>query len=188
VPDNLLYRSLQGPHVDLLDQFFGGTPEQLRTAYADALQRVQDEATLGDLVARDAGGKDVPGPMSQLDAGDVEHFKNDWLSRPEVAPVMRQAYRHAIELASNRDIPIPIETFWIVGGEDFEYYISENERQVTVLASIPSDGTVVAGTGRASKRAWIIRAESTPRDDDAVVDQVAGGPAVVRRQVGGPAT
>ena len=133
----------KGKYVELTDRYFGGPPKELRKVYAEALERLEGPAdlSLGDVVARDAG-KDMATPLSQITAADVEHFQAHWLNRPEVGQLIRQAYKHAIELASAPKTPLPIETLWVTTpGREFEYYISESARQITVVACIPAEAS-----------------------------------------------
>jgi hypothetical protein len=51
---------------------------------------------------------------------------------------MRKAYLDAVNAASSRKKPVPIETFWVFSHVDrFEMRVSESETQVTVFALIP---------------------------------------------------
>jgi hypothetical protein len=178
----------KGPHVELMDRHFDGPPEDLRRVYADALERLAgpSDRSLGEVVARDAGGAGVPGPLGELTQGDVDHFRAHWLNRPEVGQIMRQAYKHAIERASASQTPLPIETLWVTtAGPDFEYYVSETARQVTVVACIPAEAAEGGQPGTETQPMWVIRAEAGGADEREIVGRTEAGTPVILRRLGG---
>jgi hypothetical protein len=185
----LVSRIGKGRHVELMDRHFGGPPDELRGVYNDALERLSgpSDRSLGEVVARDAGGDAVPGPLGELTPGDVEHFRAHWLNRPEVGQIMRQAYKHAIERASAPSVPLPIETLWVTtAGPDFEYYVSETARQVTVLACIPAEAAEGGQPrGTETQPLWVIRAEPAPADQGEIVGSTEAGTPVILRRLGG---
>jgi hypothetical protein len=133
--------------VMLIDQFFSGSPDELRQAYELARSLLEhDDYELDEITARLAAGG--PGPLRLLTAGDAEHFHDDWLrpgkkqayawADPSVGSIMRAAYLDAVNAASGRDVPVPIETFWVFSPLDrFEMKVSEDRNQITVFALIP---------------------------------------------------
>ena len=190
--------------TESLDEFFGGTAEELEAAYQYALDLLDeyDERPLSDVTAHittsDSSRADAPsGPR---DVGSSEHFFNDWLSDDSpldgraVDRVLRHGYRTAIELALEGEQPRPIETVWVSGESgDFELHVVEGRRQVTVVVFVPLpfDDVIGGGGGESAKltntKAWAIY----PGDDATrgVERLEQGDVTVLRRQIGGdPAT
>jgi hypothetical protein len=186
-------------HTESLDEFFSGTPEELRAAYRYALDllaeyedRPLSEVT-AHIAATDAAQADrTSGPR---EVGDSEHFFDDWLSESSpldgkaVDRVFRHGYRTAIELAMEGSEPRPIGTVWVSDESgDFEVHVIEGERQVTVVVFVPLPTDDLIGTGGeaaklANTRCWAIY----PGDEVAAgVEQLeAGEVSVLRRQIGG---
>jgi hypothetical protein len=177
----------KGDYVELTDRHFGGPPKELRKVYSEALARLDGPAdlSLGEVVARDAGTK-VAGPLGEITKDDVEHFQAHWLNRPEVGQIIRQAYKHAIELASAPKTPLPIETLWVRSpGRDFEYYISETARQVTVVACIPTEASEGGRHATETQPMWVVRAEPKDANEHEIVGTTEEGTPVVLQQLGG---
>jgi len=178
----------KGPYGELLDSRFGGPRERLRAVYEEALARLDGppDMSLGDVVERHAGGEGVATPLAEIGPDDVAHFKEHWLNHADAGQVLRQAYRQAITLASRGDVR-PIETFFVtIPGEHFEAYVSESERQITVLACVPGAVARRNAGGTETTHLWQIKT-----DADASGKEVAGtterGVPVVVRQLGGRA-
>jgi hypothetical protein len=131
----------------LIDQFFSGTPDELRQAYELARTLLEhDDYALDNITERLAAGG--PGPLRLLTSDDAAHFRDHWLGGGEdafrwgnerVGAIMRAAYLDAVNAASGRDVPIPIETFWVFSPRNrFEMKVSEGRNQITVFALIPA--------------------------------------------------
>jgi hypothetical protein len=177
----------KGEYAELTDRYFGRPPKELRKVYAEALERLAGPAdlSLGEVVARDAGKK-VATPVSQITADDVQHFQAHWLNRPEVGQIMRQAYKHAIELASAPKTPLPIETLWVTTpGPDFEYYISQTARQITVVACIPAEASEGGRHATETQPMWVVRAQPKDAVEHEIVGTTEEGTPVVLQQLGG---
>lgn len=133
--------------VQLIDQFFSGTPDELRQAYELARGLLEhNDYSLDNITERVAAGG--PAPLRLLTSDDANHFRTHWLGGGKkdayawgddsVGEIMRAAYLDAVNAASRRDVPIPIETFWVFSPFDrFEMKVSEGRNQITVFACIP---------------------------------------------------
>jgi hypothetical protein len=142
MPSMPIYFVGKGRQFGFLDHQFGGDKADYMKAYDEALQRMGKPAPLADLADRHAG--DWKGPhVSGLNADDAGHFRQHWLGtwwpNKDVEEVLRAGYRAAIERA--RDLELPIESLWVCANEDqFQVYISEGPRQVTVIVFTPPPG------------------------------------------------
>lgn len=177
----------KGDYVELTDRYFGRPPKELRKVYAEALAHLEGPAdlSLGEVVARDAGKK-TGTPLSEISSDDVEHFQAHWLNRPEVGQIIRQAYKHAIELASAPKTPLPIETLWVTSpGRDFEYYISQTARAITVIACIPAAASEGGRHATETQPMWVVRAEPRGAAEHEIVGTTENGTPVVVHQLGG---
>src|SRR5204862_166594 len=127
--------------VMLIDQFFSGSPDELRQAYELARSLLEhDDYGLDNITERLADGG--PGPLRLLTSDDANHFRTHWLGDGKnafawgdesVGSIMRAAYLDAVNAAAGRDVPIPIETFWVFSPRDrFEMKVSEGRYQITV--------------------------------------------------------
>jgi hypothetical protein len=133
------------PQVLLIDQFFSGSPAELQRAYDFARSLLEREGDIHETTVQLASGGVVP--LDGLTTEDADHFREHWLdpargrhpwSGPEVGRIMRDAYLDAVNAASRRSDPVPIETFWVFSSSDqFQMRVSENDRQITVFALIP---------------------------------------------------
>jgi len=177
----LVYKSSS---VEALDEFFSGAPDKLRAAYeysVDLLDRFEGEP-LSETTAEIEGSEHGP-----RIAGAAAHFRDHWLSGPlagkDVDRVMRHAYREAIRLATDRDDPFPIQTFWVTGvGADFEMQICEDARTITVFVFIPAaDG----GSEKTNARTWVVRPGSVHDPGAERLDDRDPLP-IVKRRVSGP--
>jgi hypothetical protein len=134
--------------VMLIDQFFSGSPDELRQAYELARSLLEhDDYGLDNITQRLVAGG--PGPLRLLTSDDANHFRTHWLgvdrdddtygwADESVGRIMRAAYLDAVNAASGRDVPIPIETFWVFSPlGSFEMKVSEGRNQITVFALIP---------------------------------------------------
>ena len=169
--------------AEFLDEFYGGSPEDLRQAFDDALRRLeahQDEplSTTTEELER----------LNRLEPGAAGDFYNYWLSDTsrlagsEVDRILRHGYREAIELARSHEPPMPIETFWLTGAShEFELHICEGRTRVTVVMFIPR--TRRYGSKRARSRSWVIRI-GEPREPDAELLDGADPPIVKVRLSG----
>lgn len=132
----------KGRQFGFLDHQFGGEKAEYMQAYDEALQRMGTPSSLAELADRHAA--DWKGPhVSGLNADDAEHFRADWLGSwwrgKDVEPVLRAGYKAAIERA--RDLELPIESLWVCANEgEFQVYISEGPRQITVIVFTPPPG------------------------------------------------
>lgn len=142
----LSYDFIEKPvQVQAIDEFFSGSAEELREAYAYARRVLEGGGSLDQTTDALAAG-DHP-RFGRLTDGDAGHFRDHWLdperglhpwSGPEVGEVMRKAYLDAVAAASSRKEPVPIETFWVFSPVDeFEMRVSESDHAVTVFALIP---------------------------------------------------
>ena len=133
------------PQVRIIDQFFSGSAEQIASAYDTAASLLRRDEGIDQTTDDIATGSDET--LSQLTHEDARHFRAHWLdsdkplhpwSGPDVGRIMRETYLAAVEAASRRDVPIPIETFWVFSPIDhFEMRLSESDTQITVFALIP---------------------------------------------------
>jgi hypothetical protein len=150
----LSYDFIEKPsQVLLVDQFFSGSEEALRNAYKVALsildQHDEIQGTTSYLASESIG------PLAGFTEDDAGHFRQHWLdpeqglhpwSGPEVGDVMHRAYRHAIETASQREVAVPIETFWVFSPvERLEMRVSESDHQITVFVLIPKTDEITFG-------------------------------------------
>jgi hypothetical protein len=137
--------------VKLIDQFFSGSPDELRQAHELARSLLEhNDYGLDNITERLSGGG--PGPLQLLTSADADHFRTHWLgvdgddetyawADESVGRIMRTAYLDAVNAAGGRDVPIPIETFWVFSPLDhFEMKVSEGRDQITVFALIPGEG------------------------------------------------
>jgi hypothetical protein len=141
IGSSLIEKPLQ---VQLIDQFFSGAPDDIRRALTLARSLLEsDSYDLDNTTERLANSG--PEPLRLLTEADAQHFREHWL-QPDgfpwagrgVGATMRAAYLDAVNAASNREPPIPIETFWVFSPlPDFEMRVSETDQQVTVFALIP---------------------------------------------------
>ena len=142
----LSYDYIEKPtHVALIDQFFSGTPEDLRNAYDYARSILEQGTAIEETTAQVSGSEHEA--LQALTQDDADHFRAHWLdpetglhpwSGPEVGEIMRAAYLDAVDAASRRDDPVPIETFWVFSPvERFEMRVSESTTQITVFVLIP---------------------------------------------------
>jgi hypothetical protein len=140
MPSMPIYFVGKGRQFGFLDHLFGGDKSEYMSAYDDALARIGNPlADLADQHAATWRGPHVAG----LNADDADHFRQDWLDRwwpgEDVETVLRAGYRAAIERA--RDLELPIESLWVCANEDeFQVYICEGARQVTVIVFTPPPG------------------------------------------------
>jgi hypothetical protein len=188
-------------HVESLDEFFSGTPEELRAAYRYALDLMSeyDDRPLSEITAHIERANDAQEdiPRGPRDVGTASHFLEHWLADASplggknVDRVFRHGYRTAIELALSHDEPLPIDTVWVSGVTDaFEIHVAEARRQVTVVVFIPvpiDDLTRVAGGAAkmaAALRSWGIYPDPAPEADTEVLE--VGDIPIVKRQAGGP--
>ena len=132
--------------VMLIDQFFSGSPDELRQAFELARSLLEhDDYALDNITERLAAGG--PEPLRLLTADDANHFRTHWLGEGDdafswgdesVGRIMRAAYLDAVNAASDRDVPVPIETFWVFSPLNrFQMKVSEGRNQITVFALIP---------------------------------------------------
>lgn len=173
--------------VEFLDDMFSGTPEELRTSYANSLALLEATAEEPLTVAANELAQDGELPD---DIGDVATFEEGWISDSgrlagkNVDLVLRHAYGEAIRLASERDTPVPIDTLWITTGkedDDFEIHVCDSRDRVTLLMFIPLDRDY--GSSRARTQSWVIRSGG---GDDVDAEVIADGdPPVVKLQRSG---
>ena len=151
-------RVYKGSYLEALDQYFSGSPEELRESYRSALSLMRDrDEGLTGAVDELAGGSDR-GPS--IDAAAAAHFQTTWLEGKgqlegqHVDAVMRRGYQEAIELALGYDEPVPIETFWVTGASnEFEMHICEGRDGIIVLQFLPLESE---GSRRARSRSWVV--------------------------------
>ena len=140
MPSMPVYFVGKGRQFGFLDHQFGGEKDDYMTAYDEVLDRIDEPlANLADEHAAEWVGPHVAG----LNTDDADHFRQDWLDSwwtgKDVEPVLRAGYRAAIERA--RDLELPIESLWVCANEDeFQVYICEGPRQVTVIVFTPPPG------------------------------------------------
>jgi hypothetical protein len=162
--------------AEFVDDFFGGTKRSRDAAYQQGLQLLNAPDPLSDITREFSG--------ANLQAPKYSGGGPDWLQRGDADRIMKQAYREAIELA--QDLDLPIETFWITGAsEDFEMHVCQGSERVTVFVSIP-DEDVPEGSTKADTRSWVFSTgqrgvapgESVPTSDpDVFRTQVSGAPS-----------
>ena len=165
--------------AELLDDLFGGTPEELRAQYAESLGVLEDigEAPLAVAIERLAEEGELP-PEAVGDS------KRGWRGQPDVDRVIRAGYREAMRLASAGEVALPIETLWVSGAsEAFELHVCEGRRAVTVLCFIPVQRDY--GSERAQARSWVFRVGESSDEIDAFGLGEPGGPDIVQIQVSG---
>jgi hypothetical protein len=140
MPSMPIYFVGKGRQFGFLDHQFGGEKDDYMSAYDEVLDRIDEPlANLADDHAAEWMGPHVAG----LNTDDAEHFRQDWLDSwwpgKDVETVLRAGYRAAIERA--RDLELPIESLWVCANEDeFQVYICEGPRQVTVIVFTPPPG------------------------------------------------
>jgi hypothetical protein len=140
MPSMPIYFVGKGRQFGFLDHQFGGEKDDYMAAYEQTLQRIdQPLADLADDHAREWKGPHVAG----LNPDDADHFRDDWLGtwwpNKDVEQVLRAGYRAAIERA--RNLELPLESLWVCAQEDqFQVYICEGPRQVTVIVFTPPPG------------------------------------------------
>lgn len=134
--------------VESLDEFFSGTPAELREAYAHALDLLSqyDDQPLWEITAhieRANAAQDASRPLPR-DVGTAAHFQEHWLDDSSalggknVDRVFRDGYLTAIGRAMSGDEPLPIDTVWVSGvTEDFEIHSTAGPRQVSVVVFVP---------------------------------------------------
>jgi hypothetical protein len=155
--------------AEVLDDLFGGSPDELAAEYERSLALMDDigDAPLAEAAARRADEGDLP-------EDTVEDSRTGWRGDAVVDRIIGEAYRHAIRLAgdSARPEPLPIDTLWVTGAtEAFEVHVIESPRRVTVVMCIPLEREY--GSSRARSRSWVIRADDT-RDGAIVTVQTSG--------------
>ena len=164
--------------AELLDELFGGTPDELEAQYAESLGLLEDigDAPLSEAIERLADQGELP-PESVVDS------ERGWRGRPDVDRVIRAGYREAMVLARSRGVPV--ETLWVSGcTEDFELHVCEGRSSVTVVLLIPL--VRAYGSERAHARSWVIRLGASSDEIDAFGLPDPGGPPIVKIQVSGP--
>jgi hypothetical protein len=140
MPSMPIYFVGKGRQFGFLDHQFGGNKAEYMKPYDEALDRIGEPfANLADQHADEWRGPHVAG----LNADDANHFRDDWLERwwpsHDVEQVLRAGYRAAIDRA--RDLELPMESLWVCANEDqFQVYICEGPRQVTVIVFTPPPG------------------------------------------------
>jgi hypothetical protein len=140
MPSMPIYFVGKGRQFGFLDHQFGGEKDDYMSAYDEVLDRIDEPlANLADEHAAEWAGPHVAG----LNTDDADHFRQDWLDSwwqgKDVETVLRAGYRAAIERA--RDLELPIESLWVCANEDeFQVYICEGPRQVTVIVFTPPPG------------------------------------------------
>ena len=140
MPSMPIYFVGKGRQFGFLDHQFGGEKDDYMSAYDEVLDRIDEPlANLADDHAAEWVGPHVAG----LNTDDADHFRQDWLDSwwqgKDVETVLRAGYRAAIERA--RDLELPIESLWVCANEDeFQVYICEGPRQVTVIVFTPPPG------------------------------------------------
>jgi hypothetical protein len=173
--DSAVYKST---FAELLDDLFGGTPEELEEQYAESLGLLEGigEAPLSEAIEQLVDEDKLP-PES------VDDSERGWRGQPDVDRVIRAGYREAMLLA--RDGAVPIETLWQTGPTDeFELHICEGPRSVTVVLFIPEVRDY--GSERAQARSWVIRTGGSSEEIDAFGLPDPGGPPLVKIQTSGP--
>jgi hypothetical protein len=173
--ENAVYKST---FAELLDDLFGGSPEQLENQYAESLGLLDEigDAPLSEAIERMVDEDKLP-PEA------VEDSEQGWRGRPDVDRVIRAGYREAMLLA--RDGGVPIETLWLTGPTDeFELHICEGPRSVTVVMFVPLVRDY--GSERARARSWVIRTGRSSDEIDAFGLDDPGGPPLVKIQTSGP--
>ena len=197
MPNLAVHKTAQ---VESLDEFFSGSPDELRAVYEYALGLMDtyDDRPLSEITAHieRADTSQSDGPTGPRDVGSAEHFFEHWLSDSSaldgtsVDRVFRQGYRTAIERALAYPEPVPIETIWVSGeGEAFEIHVVEGARQVTVVVRVPvpTDRLVGAAGGQAAKLSnrgsWAVYPGPASEPGAEVLE--SGVVTVLRRQTGG---
>jgi hypothetical protein len=195
MPSMPIYFVGKGRQFGFLDHQFGGEKADYMAAYVEALRRIS--APLADLADQHAGTWKGP-HVAGLNTDDADHFRQDWLSRwwpgKDVEQVLRAGYRAAIERA--RDLELPIESLWVCAREDqFQVYICEGPRQITVIVFTPPPGTRESGERDHSTEPltedepiWVVKKKDT--DDDEYTnrgggryEEVDGGEDIILRRV-----
>ena len=136
------------PQVEALDEFFSGTPDELRAAYAHGLELLSqyDDQPLSEITAHIERANEAQDATQRLprDVGTASHFQEHYLDDSSalggknVDRVFRDGYRAAIELATSGDEPLPIDTVWVSGvTEDFEIHSAAGPRQISVVVFVP---------------------------------------------------
>jgi hypothetical protein len=197
MPHPAVFKTAQ---VESLDEFFSGTPDELRAAYQYGLDVMSqyDDQPLSEITAdieraNEARDEAVRRPR---DVGTASHFLEHWLADSSalagknVDRVFRHGYRTAIELALSHDEPLPIDTVWVSGvTDDFEIHVAEARRQVTVVVFLPLPPNAAltqfaAAFKMADLKSWGIYPDPSPEAGMEILE--AGDIPIVKRQAGGP--
>lgn len=195
MPSMPVYFVGKGRQFGFLDHMFGGEKDDYMSAYEAVLTRIDRPlAELADDHAAEWKGPHVAG----LNADDAGHFRQHWLDGwwpgKDVEAVLRAGYRAAIERA--RDLELPIESLWVCANEsEFQVYICEGRRQVTVIVFTPPPGERDGGQRDHTSEQltedepiWVVK----KRDDDddkytrrggGKVEEVDAGKGIILRRV-----
>jgi hypothetical protein len=159
--------------AEFVDDFFGGTKRSRDAAFQQGLELLNSPDSLQSITQQFRG--------ANLAAPSYTPSDPSWLQSANADRIMKEAYRHAIELAQRLDLPI--ETFWVTGASDeFEMHVCQGKDRVTVFVSIPDDN-VPEGSTKADTRSWVFstgrravtRGESeTTNDPEVFRTQVSG--------------
>lgn len=167
--------------AEFLDRQFSGTPDDLREVYDRSLGLLDElgEASLAGAIEQfEADGAAPTNAAAESATG--------WRADPEVDRVIRAAYREAMRLASERDVPVPLETLWITGAsETFEVHVCEGFQLVTVVLLIPPSDRGDYGSTRAENRSFVVRVGKDSDPEQAVLPD-RGESSIVMVQTSGP--
>jgi hypothetical protein len=178
----------KGSQFAMLDRQFG--QGNFMRAYDDALARLEGPSArpLGNLAEEHAD------PDSGLEQGlnprDPGHFSNHWLNDAtdegwwqdkHVEDIMRAGFIQAIRQAKGAGKPI--ETWWVCANEDqFQIYICEGDRQITVIVFTPKPKHEDASVMTADEPIWVVK-EHEDYDDPCEVLNPGQTPVVIKKQV-----
>ncbi len=167
--------------IEVLDDFFGGSAEQLEANFAYGLDLMNKQA------AQFSRTVEKLEEEHHVDVGGAEQFDAYWLGSQsqlagkEVARVLRRGYEQAIELATS--LGKPIETFFVTAAvNDFEVHVCEGRYAVTVFMFVPLARKY--GSKNAISRSWVVRVGTPDDDEQVVLDEQK--PNIVSIQVSGP--
>jgi hypothetical protein len=134
--------------VKKLNEFFGGDKRAENRGYARQVLEDKASPKLADVTDKAKGKLSLPDP-------DSKHFRAHWFTGGDDQDEreMRRAYREAIDLAEEGNLPI--ETFWVWGTavdgspiQGFKILVSPEPQRVKVLVRIPEQMFNAAYEGR----------------------------------------
>ncbi len=131
--------------AEFVDDFFGGTKRSRAAAYEQGRKLLNSRQPLAG-ITQQFGDANRAAP-TYSEGGP------NWLQGGDADRIMKEAYREAIDIAQQLDVPI--ETFWVTGAtENFEMQVCQSADRVTVFVLIPGGRGVPDGSKKAQASTW----------------------------------